>query len=514
MNVKEELNKLSNLFNNGYYDEVINKCKNIIKKYPSESFFYNFVGMAYKEKNNIIEAENYFNKAVELNLKNKAAINNLGIIYRDRKKFDKAEEYFLTALKIDPNYVNALSNYGNLKSDQNKIEEAIELFNKAISLDSKNLIIKYNLSLAYQNMGNFEKAKEISNEILKIDPNHTIADRLLSSSTNYKKDATHLKTMEKKLNNKLNNEQKINLHFAIGKAYEDIGDSEKSFLNIEKANNIKRSVIKYDLNDDIELFKSIKESFKNFNFKNKSSNSQKKIIFVLGMPRSGTTLVEQIISSHKEVYGAGELPYLGRIIEKFYKNLESKKFNFKNIQNIKENEITEMREIYLNYIYQYKYSEKFITDKSLLNFRWIGLIKILFPESKVIHCNRDSVDNGWSIYKNYFTGNNLKWSYNQKEIANYYNLYKDLMNFWQNLLPDFIYNANYEKITNDQVNETEKILKFCELDWDENCLHPEKNKTIINTASISQAREPVYKSSIKSSKKFLNYLSDLVNTLN
>ena len=81
------------------------------------------------------------------------------------------------------------------------------------------------------------------------------------------------------------------------------------------------------------------------------------------------------------------------------------------------------------------------------------------------------------------------------------------MNFWQNLLPDFIYNANYEKITNDQVNETEKILKFCELDWDENCLHPEKNKTIINTASISQAREPVYKSSIKSSKKFLNYLS-------
>ena len=156
MNVKEELNKLSNLFNNGYYDEVINKCKNIIKKYPSESFFYNFVGMAYKEKNNIIEAENYFNKAVELDLKNKAAINNLGIIYRDIKKFDKAEEYFLTALKIDPNYVNALSNYGNLKSDQNKIEEAIELFNKAISLDSKNLIIKYNLSLAYQNMGNFE----------------------------------------------------------------------------------------------------------------------------------------------------------------------------------------------------------------------------------------------------------------------------------------------------------------------------------------------------------------------
>ena len=514
MKVKEELNKLSNLFNNGYYDEVINRCQNIIKKYPSESFFYNMVGLAYNEKKNIIEAEHYFNKAIELNPKNKAAINNLGIIYKDTKKFDKAEEYFLAALKLDQNYVSALSNYGNLKSDLNKIEEAIELFNKALNFDSNNLIIKYNLSIAYQNIGNFKKAQEISNEILKLDPNQTIADRQISASINYKEDSTHLKTMEEKINNNLNNEQKVNLHFAIGKAYEDIGDYEKSFSNIEKANNIKRSIIKYNLNDDIELFENIKKGFERFNFKNKIDNSEKKIIFVVGMPRSGTTLVEQIISSHKEVYGAGELPYLGRIIEKFYKNLETKKLNFENIKNINESEIKEMSKTYLNYINQYKFSEKFITDKSLLNFRWIGFIKILFPNSKVIHCNRDSADNGWSIYKNYFTGHNLKWSYNQKEIANYYNLYKDLMNFWENLLPNFIYNANYEKITNDQVSETKKIIKFCELGWDENCLHPEKNKTIINTASISQARQAVYKSSIKSSKKFLNYLSDIVKNLN
>ena len=173
---------------------------------------------------------------------------------------------------------------------------------------------------------------------------------------------------------------------------------------------------------------------------------------------------------------------------------------------------TRLRNDYYEYLERFNSDKDFITDKAPLNFRWIGLIKILFPNSKIIHCTRDPKDNCLSLYKNFFEGG-LNFSYNQKELVAYYKLYLDLMNFWQNLFPGSIYEAKYEKIINNPESEIKAMVKFCELPWEDDCLNFHKNKTPIKTMSTAQARQPIYKSSLNSYEKFSPFLKDLDNNI-
>ena len=156
-----------------------------------------------------------------------------------------------------------------------------------------------------------------------------------------------------------------------------------------------------------------------------------------------------------------------------------------------------------------QFDNKIILDKAPLNFRWIGFIKILFPNSKIIHCKRDLKDTALSIYKNVFDGGSLPWSYNQENLVKFVKMYNDLMQFWHEKLPGEIYDCHYEKLVNDQVEETKKLIEFCNLPWEEHCIDYTKNNTGIKTVSISQARKPIYKTSVKLSDKYIDYLDFL-----
>ena len=173
--------------------------------------------------------------------------------------------------------------------------------------------------------------------------------------------------------------------------------------------------------------------------------------------------------------------------------------------------VNNLREQYYTYLEKFNANEDYLTDKAPLNFRWIGLIKILFPNAKIIHCSRNSKDNCLSLYKNLFEGG-LNFSYDQKELGTYYNLYSDLMNFWKNLSTNLFFEAAYENIVNNQEVESKKIIEFCGLVWDPKCLSFYKNKSPIKTMSTAQARQPIYKSSVKSYEKFESFLKTL-NTI-
>ena len=172
------------------------------------------------------------------------------------------------------------------------------------------------------------------------------------------------------------------------------------------------------------------------------------------MPRSGTTLTEQIIASHKDVYGAGELNYLTKTIKN---NFFKKDFlNNEKVSEILKNQVSLIYNEYISFLDTYKFQETIITDKAPLNFRWIGFIKLFFPNSKIIHCKRNNKDNFLSLYKNLFDSDNLNWCYDQKELTSYYNLYSDLMEFWEQKIPQFIYQADYENIVKNQEEESKK----------------------------------------------------------
>ena len=510
-NIENEIKILLNLFNSAKFDILISKAKKLIKKAPEYLILYNILGSAYQNIGDLKLAKETFIKGYKMEPNNIAIMNNLANVYKNIGEIELSENLFKKIIEKKPDYINAYVNYGNLKRDNNDFEIAIDLYNKALKINSQIPVVLYSLALAYQGLGKFDLAIDYAKKTLKVEPKFTQADMLISQSMKYQPGNLHYEEMSLKITNLiLNDEQKTNLLFSLAKADEDMGLIEKSFSSLNIANSIRRKSLKFNINNEINFFKQLKNIFTKIHInKNFIDNiKEKQIIFILGMPRSGTSLTEQIITSHSSVFGAGELPQLSRIVKT--KLMINDDLSEESILNLvkDDNFADQLRIDYYNYLKRFNASEPFITDKAPLNFRWIGFIKILFPNSKIIHCLRDPKDNCLSIFKNFFEGG-LDFGYNQKELGTYYNLYLNLMDFWEEKFPNTIYNARYEKIIEDPENEIKNMIKFCNLNWEENCLQFYNNKTPIKTLSTAQARKPIYKSSKNSFEKFAPFLSDL-----
>ena len=311
--------------------------------------------------------------------------------------------------------------------------------------------------------------------------------------------------MEVKIKNESINKFDLRfLYFGLAKVYEDINDYEKSFKYLELGNKLKKNLTGYNINNDKKNFKKIISFHKEKILKKKELiKNEKKIIFIVGMPRTGTTMAEQIISNHSEVYGAGEISLLSYLFNKFFSS------------DIKDQDVNQLFEMYKsNYInFLNKMTDSnIITDKAPLNFKWIGIIKMIFPNSKIIHCTRDKLENSWSIYKNEFEQGML-FSNSFKDIVDYYELHDDIMNFWKDNYSKDIFELNYEELVNNSEQKIKDLIKFCELDWERSCLEFYKNKKSIKTVSFDQARNPIYKTSLKGSEKFKKYLIGLDKAL-
>jgi hypothetical protein len=515
MKLIERLKILNNHLVAKNYQKVIDGCIKVLKSNPEIPYALNLCGLALQGSGNVLASISYFKKAIELEPNNIAATNNLANSYKATSRMDVAEKLYLKALKINPKYIQALNNYGNLKQQIGDFDESIKLYLRALDISKDQTNILFSLASAYQEIGNFVKSKEIANKILSIEPKNTSAHKLISGIINYKKEKEHLDKMKNLAKDTtLKNDQLIDLSFAIGKAYEDIGDYKNAFENLEKGNNLKKTKVNYNFANQETLFNSIKKAFENINFENlKKISKDKRIIFICGMPRSGTTLIEQIIAAHKDVSGAGELIYLQNSIEKNF--IENFKINKQKILDQESLENNIIQDEYLELLNFHNYSSNIITDKAPQNFRWIGFMKIFFPNCKIIHCNRNPKDNCLSLFKNNFASSHMDWSYSQKDIADYYNLYSGLMEFWNFKLPSEVYNANYENIVQNKELEIKKLIKFCDLEWDSSCLnHHKNNKTPISTVSVAQARQPIYSSSLNSNAKYSEYLLELFKSLN
>ncbi len=302
------------------------------------------------------------------------------------------------------------------------------------------------------------------------------------------------------------------LNFAIGKAYEDIKKYKEAFYHLDRANKIKNTLINYNFKNEKKLFENIKKLFLNFNYKNVQNNTENKI-FVVGMTRSGTSLIEQILSSHNKIYGAGELNFIQNIVTKYFMKNE---LDFQNldINKFGDDVFFKSKNYYNKNLEKFKINKKLVVDKAPLNFKWIGLIFKIFPGCKIINCTRNPMDICLSNYKNIFSSYRLNFSYDLKNLGAYYNLYKNIMEHWNVLYPNRILNFNYEELTEKSKEKTIELLDFCELEWDDNCLNFFKNKRGINTASFAQVRNPIYKSSVKSWEKYKEHLIPLLDIIN
>ena len=508
--IKNQVLIIMNFYNSKRYEDVILKGKPLIKKYPDQVIFYNAVALSLSALGFHEEALKILNKALKLNSNKIFVLNNIGLVNANKNNNKLAREYFEKALKINENFIDALVNLSNLSLKENKADEAKFNLLKALKLSQSKQsdeIINMTLGQLFQQTGDFNEAINYFEAVSKINQNNTIVDQEISMIHKYKnKNDNHFISMKKKEDFIENKNDLKNLYFALGKAHEDLNEFENSFNYIKKANNIANSEMKYDINKDKELFLNIKKFFTNYN-KTRKFDCPKKFIFIVGMPRSGTTLVEQIISAHPDIYGAGELVFLGENITKTL--IEDNKFIFETINELDNEKLIKIQTNYIDQTNIFTNKLKFLTDKAPLNFRWIGFIKILFPDSKIIHCHRDAMDVCFSNFKNSFAGKSLPFTYSLEDLATYYNLYKDLMNFWNKIYTNEILNQSYENLVENQEKETKNLISYCGLDWNEACLKPQENKKIVATASLSQIRSPIYKSSVKKWKNFEAQLKEL-----
>lgn len=488
------------LLNLQKFDEVIIKATILNKRFPYQPFFYNALSLAYNGIKKYQESLNILKKGLKIDAKDISLINNLGLTYYRMGDEEQAVKNFNLALEINPKFLDAYINLAEVKKYQSKSDEAIEILSMCLVSNPENFVLNFALANNYQSIGKFIEAKKLYEVCLKLQPQSSVVDKSLSMIVDYSKEGkAHLESMQERLSKTKDKTSQMYLNFALGKAFEDIKNYKEAFRSFHDGNNLKNEMVVYSANDEIKSFKKIKNIFNNLDIIT-SKKEGIKIIFIIGMPRSGTSLIEQILSSHKKIYGAGELSFLSDIIERKI-NLE--KQDYSNLQST-----------YTNFVKKIKYEEEYLVDKSPLNFKWVGFILNFFPNCKIIHCKRNPIDVCWSNYKNLFSSDKLNYSYNFSNLSSYYKLYEDMMFHWNELYKGKFYEVEYEKLVENKEEEVKKIIKYLGLEWEEGCLSFHKNERPVSTASLAQVRKPIYNSSVEKWKRYNVELADLIKMLN
>ena len=325
-----------------------------------------------------------------------------------------------------------------------------------------------------------------------------------------------IEKLERRLKkNNLSIDDRVRLQYTLGSIYAATGNFKKAFENYRSANEIgkKLSYGKFQLKDIENQISLLVGAFDTdfFSKRKHFGVSSKLPVFIVGMPRSGTTLVEQIISSHPLVFGGGELAELKLIEEELIKGNGGELYA-RLLQSTDRKLSVDLANRYLTRLRSYSKDAIRVTDKFPHNFMRLWLVTLLFPQAKIIHCRRDPADTCLSCYFTNFSFGHI-YKYDLHHLGAYYRLYERLMDHWHRVLPQQILEVHYEALVENQKEESHRIIEFCDLPWDDCCLEFHKNDRAVLTASLSQVRRNIYTTSIGKWKHYQPYLGELLDAL-
>ncbi len=489
--------------------------KNIIQKHPRNPDAFHLLGLLYHQAGKSQFAVPLIEQAIKFDKKRSYFHNNLGNAYKEMGEIKKAEFCFKRALKLDPRYVAARSNLGNAYLNQGEADKAIREQEKAIATEPNSHTAFYNLGNALLEKGEKEKAIAAFRKTIEINPDFAAAYRNIAEARKFTEVDADLKNLENQIstNTSLPPKDIVQLHFGAAKAYEDLKDTKQCWQHLKQANDLYRKTYDYSVEDDLKLMRGMQEVVTRAFLDRHSIEAVAKPnpIFIVGMPRSGTSLVEQILASHSQIHGAGELYFFEQIV---YHGIKKGKSILPHtaLTDFETRDFPPLAVQYCDKLRTIKTKLPFITDKMPRNFLYVGLIKLLFPNAIFIHCTRQPEDSCLSIYKKLFVGKQY-FAYNLEEQAHYYNGYLDLMSYWNSLLPGEILELSYENMVADTEAQSRRLVEHCHLDWEEACLNFHKTKRVINTASTAQVRQPIYTSSVQAWKKYETELQPLTQIL-
>ena len=507
---KDQVQSLVNLYNQGQLQEVLSQASKLLTQFPGSVTLYNIVGAANQGLGKLEEATDAYKEALSIKPDFAEAYSNMGNALKDQGKLEEAIEAYSKALSIKPDYAQSYNNMGVVLRERDKLAEAIEAYRKALEIEPGNAEIYNNMGVTIQEQGKLEEAIEAYQKALALKPDFAEAHRNLSSIKKYNSDDKHFLQVKRLYGEEgLSKEVRCNLNFALAKMYEDMGEPEQTFEYLAKGNALRKKLLKYSIEIDKSLFINLKNTQLNLlknSLKIKESSLEPTPIFIIGMPRSGTTLVEQIISSHSEVTGAGELDYVSQFGGDLVLGLAE--INTVAISNFRGRYLSK-----LSKLSKLSNGKSIVTDKMPQNFRFIGLIAAAFPEAKIIHLKRNPAAVCWANFKKLYPKSGLGYCYSIEDTVTYHGLYKNLMEHWRKVFDKRIYDLDYELLVQNQENETRKVIDYLELNWDERCLSPHKNNNNVATGSSIQVREKVYKGSSKQWLKYEPFLNGAFDSL-
>ncbi len=512
---KEAFNGLANvLAQKNEIDEAIESYQKVIGIDAGHKEAYTGLGNAFTKLDKLDQAVSCYRNAIEIDSNHTAAYLGLGQVLQIQGKIDEAIISIRKALAKDPRNAEVHIELAYALGDQGNLDQAIALYRKAITLDPENGHAYRGLGTTLSDYGEIEQAENAFRTAFQLNPDLSEVFRNLAKNKKFSEYDDDMRTMEAfYVKDEISKEQKMHLAFGLGKAYEDLKEYNKSIEFAIEANRLKWESIDYSIEKEVEVFANLKEIFTPDFFTERADlgNPDPTPIFVLGMIRSGTSLTEQIIASHPDVYGAGELTLLPRLASELCKTGPDDKL-LDCLPAVAATDLQNTAAEYISCIRQHSANARHISNKLPQNFVFVGLIKLLLPNAKIIHCKRNPLDNCLSIFKNFFARGQY-YSFNMEALGQYYNLYADLMEHWETILPGFVYHSQYEDLIASQETESRKLIEFCGLPWDEACLSFHKTRRKVKTASNAQVRQPIYKDSVKLADRYgdkLNPLKDAI----
>jgi tetratricopeptide (TPR) repeat protein len=499
--------------------EAVSVYRRLLEIEPTCAEAYNNLGLALADHGLLEDAERVFRRALDLKPDYAYAHANLATVQKARGDLHGALKSSQRAIELKPDDAGTHNNLGTVLKELNRGEEALACYEQAIRLQSPGFESPWvNKALLLLELGQVSAAQEASDQALALNARSGAAWHARAELKRFSRTDPDIARMEAVLQSAdtmgLKLEDRVTLEFALGKAWMDAGDADRAFEHLNAANRRRRATVRYDPAANTAWLQRVAQIItprwmQQFQGAGDPSGMP---IFVVGMPRSGTSLVEQILASHPDVHGAGELTVLQQLLDE--PSVAKDRLAFPDaVRELSPRELTQLGTRYVERVQSLSSSRPRLVDKMPTNFRFAGLIGAMLPNAHIIHCRRDPVDTCLSCYtKDFRTG--LGFSFDLRELGLFYRDYEVLMAHWRAGLPPHRFTeVMYEELVSDVETEARRLLSFCGLEWHPACLDFPHTPRQVRTLSALQVRQPVHRQSIGRWRPYVKHLGPLLDSL-
>lgn len=487
--------------------------RDILARQPDHYEANYALGMLCHENNRNDLALGLISKSVEIRPDNFAGLINLGMIQRDEGLLADSRINLEKAVAVKPDSAQARVTLGLLLIDIGELDLALREIEHGLRLEPDNPMTHARMGMLRQIRGETDTAAACFRKVLELAPNDLNAHRSLAFLQKQTEYNDSIQWMEDSFASPdCSDQDQLLLGYTLGKVFDDLGQYDKAFDSLRTAHEIQRRSSPYSIKEQKVSFERHKQAFDRafLNHCRDHIITDPTPVFVLGMPRSGTTLVEQILASHPSAHGAGEVEYM-RFFAIAAERITRKPFPL-DIMKVPLETLREAGEAYLRNLKLNAGGAERVIDKLPHNFLRVGLIAAVMPNAKIILCERDPMDNCLSIYQHFF-GPAHAYASDLPALGHYYLLFRDLMEWWEEILPGHMHPIPYEQLVSSTEDQVRQLLDYCELPFHENCLQFHQTQRQVKTPSEAQVRQPIYRGSIGRWKNYQAHLGPLKDAL-